>query len=217
MNPVVVITQVREIPECVRSWEKLATPVAYLRGYPMIDLPPVMQQFVDITDYDPILMCADDCVISQYAVDAVLELLEDGHPVVTGWCRLDRNHPLVNLSTLPLTDETPGPDSYAFPPINDVLSHPESAYPTHFVGMSLTGMSRDMWQRFPLDAYSHRGQAWASDYHLSRRLAAEGVPMVAARDGYVEHVKERWNEGDIDPRKRILIGSMDQEIILPCA
>jgi hypothetical protein len=213
VNPLVVITQVREIPECVESWEALSTPVACLRGWPMVDLPPVMADLVDSTDHDPILMCADDCVITQHAVDAVLELLADGHPVVTGWCLLDRTHPLANLSTRRLPPGPPTKASYTFPRGNRVQSWPEPSMPTYFVGMCLTGMSRAMWQRFPLDGYSHRGAMWATDYHLSQRLAAADIPMVAARDGFVVHVKEKWMQGDTDPRKRILIGSMKQEVV----
>jgi len=54
---------------------------------------------------------------------------------------------------------------------------------------------------------------WATDHHLSGRLADDGVPMVAARDGFVTHVKERWMHGDRDPAKRLLVGSMPQEVV----
>lgn len=94
-----------------------------------------------------------------------------------------------------------------------MAAHPGPAVPTHFVGMALTGMSRDMWRRFPLDGWQHRGVMWATDHHLSQRLADAGIPMVAARDGFIDHVKERWMEGDTDPRKRILIGSMPKEVV----
>lgn len=117
MNPLVVVTNPRFIPECMDAFADLTTPVAYISGFALLDVPPVMAELVDTSGHDPILMCADDCIVTQGAVDAVLELLDDGHPVVTGWCRLDRTHDRVNLSSAPSpTRARPSPPTPSPPP-----------------------------------------------------------------------------------------------------
>ena len=213
MNPLLVVTQPRSIPECMDSFAALDTPVAYIRGFALLDVCPVMAALVEETDHDPVLVCADDCIVTQGAVDAVLGLLAEGHPVVTGWCRLDRTHEQVNLSTIPLADETPAESSYRFPAAEWVRDYPDPAVPTYFAGMALTGMSRDMWLRFPLDCYSNGQAGWGSDYHLSRRLGLAGIPIVAAREGYVDHVKEVWMRNDLAADKRLLIGEIPAEVV----
>jgi len=70
-EPVVVITR------CVRSLSVSPRGASWTRRWCACvaaddDLPPVMARFVEETDHDPIVMCADDCVITQAAVDAVL-------------------------------------------------------------------------------------------------------------------------------------------------
>lgn len=79
--------------------------------------------------------------------------------------------------------------------------------------MSLTGMSRDMWRRFPLGVYTNGSVGWASDYHLSYRLGQAGIPIVAARAAYVDHVKERWQRHDRSHEKRLLVGEIPAEIV----
>jgi hypothetical protein len=74
-------------------------------------------------------------------------------------------------------------------------------------------MPRDLWRQFPFGAFGGPSSSWASDFHLSHRLRDAGVPMVAARDGYTEHLKERWLELDRDPRKRLLVGERPAQVI----
>lgn len=218
-DTLVLVTNPRAIPECMEAFAALRTHVAYVRG--MAD-PAAMAACNEVIDaaaeFTNVLVCADDCIVTQAAVDAVVELLDGGHPVATGYCNLDRAHPLVNLSTTPLVDDAPSQGAYTFPSLAQVAGWPLRDYPTYFVGMSLTGMSRDMWRRFPLGCYTNRaGAGWSSDYHLSLRLNRAGVPMVAARDGWVDHVKEVWMRADRAPEKRLLVGEIPAEVVWQCA
>jgi hypothetical protein len=79
---------------------------------------------------------------------------------------------------------------------SDVVGYPDEVVPTHFMGMSLTGMTRDMWLRFPYGCFTdRRPHGQSSDFHLSARLRDAGVPMVAARSGEVQHLKEMAMQG----------------------
>lgn len=210
MNP-------RAIPECMDSFADLDVDTCYFRGMRQEELIPHVAEVVAETEYSAYLMSSDDCIVSQEALDAVLALLEDGHPAVTGWCRLDRTHEQVNLCPVPLRGDTPRTDAYTFYDYSTVAEWPDEAVPTHLMGMALTGMTREMWLRFPYGCYGIGAGGWASDFNLSVRLRDAGIPMVAARGGYVEHVKERVGHLDADPVKRLLIGEINPEIVMVTA
>lgn len=213
MKPLLIVTNPRAIPDCMQAFAALTVDVAYLRAMPLKHACDAANRVIDQhPEYTHALICADDCIVTQFAVDAVTDALAAGHPAVTGWCRLDRTHTLANLTSEPLRGGAPTVESYTFTPVGDILDGPELAI-THFMGMSLTGMSRDMWQRFPLGCYGTERAGWSSDFHLSARLRDAGVPMLAARDGYVDHVKEVWMRADRAPDKALLVGRRNPEVV----
>ncbi len=103
-------------------------------------------------------------------------------------------------------------ESYDFYTQREVDEHPDDAVPTHFAGFALTGMSREMWQRYPFQAYGKPG--CASDFNLSTRLAADDVPIVAPKAGRIHHVKDTVNCLDQDPRKLSLVGKVTPDVIM---
>ena len=207
----------RRIPECVASIEALDSDVAWMAGYTDAELGPVHQELVESTDYDAYLVVSDDCVVTQEAVDAVVALLAAGHPAATGWCKLDQHSPLANLSYARLVGDTPSLDAYRFYRAADVRRYKSEIVPTHFMGFSLTGMPRELWQRFPYRAFTAgRRAGYSSDFNLCVRLRDAGIPMVAAREGYVDHVKIRDRRHR--PRShRVLVGRMDKQVRLEAA
>jgi GT2 family glycosyltransferase len=214
-DPLLAIMHPRDITDAVAAFRTLDVRRAWLQGYTEWQLAEVVRSLVDDPDipFTHLVMVADDVVVQQPALDAVLDLARDGRPVVTGWCRLDSSHPLVNITDGPLIGNEPAPGAYRFRKFADVVAHPSPVIETGFVGFALTCMPREMWRRFPFGAFGGPSQAWASDFHLSHRLRDAGVPMVAARDGYTEHLKERWLELDRDPRKRLLVGERPAQVI----
>jgi GT2 family glycosyltransferase len=110
------------------------------------------------------------------------------------------------ITRRPLMGETPTVGAYDFYSFLEVEDWPGETLPTGFVGFALTCMSREMWREFPFGCFANGPRGYASDFHLTRRLRDAGVPMVAARDGYVTHVKEQWNKLDRAPEKRLMIG-----------
>lgn len=159
-----------------------------------------------LAGYDRAFMVSDDSCPHQPALDMVRGLLDQGHPVATGYCNFGADDMRVNLC------QQPDPDPYQMMTLEQAQTWPSDVIPTSFAGFSLTGMSVDMWARYP-----HRTQSGCnSDLDLCQRLKADGVPIVAHRSAFVWHCKERWSVPDSDPRKRLLVGvepsSIDLEV-----
>ena len=206
-RPLLVILNPRNIAECMASFSALDVPRAYLTGFRERHLVDVMANLVATTDYSHYVVVSDDTVVQRRALDAVYALLEQ-HPVVTGWCNLDDTDGRCSVVDRPLQGKTPSAASYGFMHYSRVVTHPEPTLRTWFAGMCLTGMSREMWQRFPFDVLAGSEHGWASDYSLCWRLQEADIPITAARDGSVLHVRERWDVTDTDPRKRLLVGQV---------
>jgi hypothetical protein len=216
VRPLLLVLNPRDIRECVESISRLPVDKAWLRSYTEEELATVVPRVISEADasYDYFLIVPDDCVVTPGALAAVLEQAER-HEVVTGFTRLDATHPLVNLTTRPLIGDEPVPGAYDFYSYADVLAHEGPTLATGFVGFAVTGMSRELWERFPFRARGCGPTACCSDFDLSVRLRDAGVTMTAVTGGYVEHVKITWGERDCgkDPRKRLLIGERPSEVI----
>jgi hypothetical protein len=132
--------------------------------------------------------------------------------VVTGWCNLDASSDLVNLSVEPLAASEPAASTYSFPTRAWVEQHPEPVVRSYFAGHCLSFMERALWERFPWQCYGG-APGYASDLHVSWRLQEAGVPIMAARDGFVRHVKERWNYVDTTPGRELLIGKEPSGVV----
>lgn len=216
MKPLLFVTNPRRIPAAIEAFRALPIDVAFVSGYTQSQAVGPIAELIESTDYDVYLACADDCVVDPSAVDAVLALLDE-YPVATGWCRLDRTHDFANITTEPLRGDRPVEDAYSWWRADDVFAYPSVAVPTFFTGMCLTAMSRDLWLRYPYRVYGESGPGYSSDFRLSVRLRDDGVPIVAAREGYVEHLKERWLRLDEDPEMRLLIGEIPAEVTIETA
>lgn len=198
MNP-------RHIAECIRSLEALPVDQAWLTGYTEAELP--INVVVASTDYDRYSLVSDDVIVSPGALDAVLGA-SDANPdaVVTGYSRLAADDERVNLVSAPLGGREPGVEAYSLMTQADVDAMPP-VFETWFAGYALTTASRDAWLESP-----HPGRGNANDFYQSHSFMDSGRRILAARDGKIGHVKERWNMGDQDPRKALLVGFVPREI-----
>jgi GT2 family glycosyltransferase len=210
VRPLLCIMNARAIPECIDSYRALDVDLAWMTGFTDAQLGAIHRSIVAATDYTHYLVVSDDCIVTQAALDAVLVQLAADRPAATGWCKLHAASPLANLCHAPLIGDLPMPSAYPFYEVRDVREHPDAEVPTHFMGFALTGMTRELWERFPYGAYTAiRKTGYSSDFHLCVRLRDAGVPMVAARDGYVEHLKVVGKK----PRShRLLIGRITPEV-----
>lgn len=204
MKPLLLVLNPRRIPECVDAISSLPVDKVWLQNYTESELSDVILDVLAQVPHDLVGILSDDTVPTRAALDEVLALAQPGR-VTTGWCNLDDASDLVNLSTEPLATSTPTTTAYTFPTRAWVEAHDTLEVPTYFAGHCLTFMDRDLWDRFPWEC--HGGPpGYASDLMLSWRLQEAGVPIVAARDGFVRHVKARWNYVDDTPGRQLLIG-----------
>lgn len=203
MNPLLFVFNPRRIHECVDSIGRLDVDQCWLTGMREWQLDDHINGVIGETDYTHYLCCSDDGVVPQFALNAVLDALDDGHPVATGYSNLDVADMRVNLTKSPFSvlGESVA-DDYDLYRLPEVLGYPDELVPTFFAGMALTGMTRDMWLDFPFVSAGS-----PSDWNLSRRLQDAEVPIVAAKAGFMWHVKELVNVPDQDPRKRLMIGA----------
>lgn len=216
MRALLFVMNPRAIPECLDAIEALDVDRCWLTGMREVDLVPHFASVVESTDYDVYLAVSDDAVPTQEALDAVLDLLEQGWPVATGFCNLDEGEyaNVVNLTRKPLGSHMPGPDVYVTYTLDEVMAYPTDPVPTWFAGFSLTGMRRELWQRYPFEVLHPETGGSCSDFLLSWRLQQDDVPIVAPKAGWFRHVKERWNVADSRPGKRLLVGEVEPRVRL---
>lgn len=201
MRPCLIVLNPRDIRESVESILRLrGISQAWFSSFTERELAEEINVFIRETDYDAYGVIADDCVASQDALEAVLAAFGSASGPVTGWTTLDAESAFANVTVEPLIGDEPHPGAYEWWLAEDLE---REAWPVEcfFMGFAFTFMDRELWQRFPFECYGDPG--FASDFHLSRRLRDANVAMSVAPLGRVEHLKEKWNESDQDPAKRL--------------
>lgn len=207
MRPLLVIFNPRNMPLAVDSFNALPTDRAWLRGYTELEIEteawPVMMRDAKGHRYSHLVVISDDGRVPRGAWDDVTRIAKRGHPVVTGFCNMDMNRgwDISNMvsSVLPREPLAMDMDFYSVP---EILTFPEDEVPTSFHGYSLTCMDWKTAVEFPFQCYRDpdgNGPGHSSDFHHARRLADKGVDIVCARDGFVIHLKSRWNTHDETP------------------
>ncbi len=218
-EPLLAVMNPREIPECVESLRALPIRRAWLQRYTEYQLQSVIASLVadEFVQFTHLGLVADDVVVSPEALAAVLDVARS-REVATGYCRLDETHPLVNVTKRPVSDPEPSREAYHFFSYDEARLQAR-AFRTGFVGFAITFMPRELWRRFPFTVYGDEARSFGSDYSLSHRLGAAGVPMWCARDGYVRHVKAEWNSlrdanDAATPERRILVGEEPARLVV---
>lgn len=201
-DSLMVVMNPRRIPECLQAFEQAPLDVAYVQGFREADALLEINKVLRATDYARYLIVSDDVIVTPDAIQAVVDTSRlNPHQVVTGYCNLDAESPLVNITRRPLSGDLPNPAAYDFYRLDELPAH--GTIRTGFAGLALTCLPRPLLPTvLPLGWY---GSGWASDFHLSKRLERAGVEIIAPAAGFVWHVKERWNEPDQSPDKRLHI------------
>ncbi len=204
-----MVMQGRQIQRCLDSYEALPIDKMYFKGFCEKQLEKPITDFIEQTNYQHYIITSDDQVISRQALALIQEGLKK-HDVVTGYCTLPDDSTKVNLCKLPLEDPIPRRSSYDWMRLSYVNSFPDEYIPTTFAGFFLTGMSRQLWRRFPFRCYgilpeslvtpwlvrrlhdyglvSQSIKGFSSDYNLCRRLASNGIRIHAAKGAIIEHL-----------------------------
>lgn len=207
-----VVLNPRRIPECLAAIEGLEPDILWLRNLSEYQIQEEWPGLLDrYSEYDRWVIVGDDCVPRQHALDAVLNLSDEGHPIVTGWSNIAETDMRSNLAKSPLKGDEPAPKAYNLYTAREVFCWLTPEVPTYLTGLTLCAATVDFWREYPFQVFGWGG-GWASDYHLSKRLERDGVPIVGARDGFCWHYKHMW--GRQDPDKKILAGIEEPEIVL---
>jgi hypothetical protein len=206
VNPALVVLNPRRIPEAIDAFDALPILQARLQGFTerrIQDIWPDLLRQASERGVTHLCVVSDDVIVTQRALTAVLQHHDLG--VVTGWCNLDEVRNEVNLSDKPLTNRIPHEDAYTMPTVWEVLEGP-SLRPSWFTGMCLTTAPLSVWTDFPFRVYG-AGAGCASDYNMSLRLQDAGIPITAIREGFVRHLKAKWNTADrTDGRELVFDG-----------
>lgn len=210
MNDCLVIMNPRDIPVTKAAINELSIAKLWLTGYTEEQLAAgIFSQALEDSGHDRFFVISDDIIVRQDALDAVRRASLE-HMVTTGYSQRSHTDMTVNVTDGPLLDDKPTVGAYTFRQLRDVVSWPEPLVPTWFTGMSITGMTLEMWRRFPFGCFCDEGSplGYASDFHLSRRLQDAGVPIVAVREAFAYHWRNEWqhtNHPDDDP---VLVGQV---------
>jgi hypothetical protein len=188
----------RRIEECLASYRGLEIDRLWIRNMGTIAIEEAWPEIMSMTaGYERLLLVSDDAIVRQPAVDAVLDLM-DSHPVANGYANLDVRDMRVTINKAPIGEISVAHD-YDFWTLGEALASPEPQMETSVLCFALTGMSRDMWIRFPFQT------ELGSDFGLSKRLTEAEIPMMVAREGFIWHTKETWNYPDEAPSRRLLV------------
>jgi len=197
------------------SLEQVEGHKAWLKNFTEVELEHVIPQIIRDTSYDYYVVVSDDVICSTDALNAVVNLLEVGAQVVTGYCNLDPVSEFCSLTktppTLPVRVET-----YDWMTLDEVHSSSENVIRTYHPSMALTGMSREMWEKFPWRCYGRNGRyGWAADLDLGLRLHAAEIPIFAPKDAFIYHTKPDWKlvDANMFERRRLRIDIEPSEVV----
>lgn len=213
MRELLVILNPRRIEECLDAFRALPIDKLWIRNMSEFEIQERWPEILEAaSDYDRLYLSSDDGIPRPHALKAVRHLAAEGHPVVTGYSNLSSTDYRVNLTKAPV--DVPKEEAYDLYALKEVMEWPQPSLPSFFAGMCLTGMSHSLWQRHPFRVYWNEPPGSCSDFMLSRSLNEAKVPIVAAREAFVWHTKETWNQADKEVRKRLYIGREPAEIVL---
>lgn len=205
MKDLLLVMNPRRIEECLSAFRALPVDKLWIRNMTEYEIRLAWPDVLEMAaEYDRLVIASDDGIVRPHALAEVIRLLDEGHPVVTGYSNLSATDFRVNLSKRPQGDE-PAENAYDLYTLAEVMEYPSDKVPTYLVGMCITGMSHAMWQRFPFSTFRDEPPGNASDFVLSSSLNAAGVAIVAAREAFVWHTKETWNRADRADRKRLYL------------
>ena len=195
MKPLLCILKVREIPQCLESYDAALSIIdqVFICGFREIEIE-AQNVFTSAVQeakwqgYTHIMMISDDATISNEAVLEVLRLTKQ-YGIATGFCRLDYTSAFVNLSYDQLLDRRPrGLSDYRLIKYDKM---PDGDFETTFTGFALTCMPIELWERYPFeciyDGPPHNGSC--SDWMLCKRMGKDGFKWWTNRNTEVIHEK----------------------------
>lgn len=211
-----MVMQAREIEPCLRAIEALPIQKAWFKGWTEAELQEPINDFIQRTDYDNYLMAADDLMPREAEVKVITDSLQD-MSLVSGWCNMAPHSAYANVKLRkPYLTKARFAAAMAYDKMSKKLgmgtsewmlwglrgfatqqrvrSMPEY-FRTYFTGMTLLGMRRKLWLKYPFRVWTNplTGRSSNSDYVLSQRLNRDGIAIPVAREAFCYHLASREN------------------------
>lgn len=201
MNP-------RNIPECMASFKAITgVDKLWLSYYTESQLIPIINEFIESTEYDRYALISDDAILTQSALNTILDLHDELGDVATGWVNVDSISGQSTINPTPLRGYIPTLSAYSLMSLQDAADLPRlKPIRTYFHGYACTVMSRELWQHYPYNVFGAQSHGYASDFHQCVRLQADDVPIWTTPKAFIHHVKERANRTDQAPEKKSYVG-----------
>jgi len=185
VKELLVILNPREIESCLRSYEELDIDQLFLKRMTEIEIGERWKEVMELAKgYDWLWIQSDDGIVRQHALDAVRFIRTTNmYECVTGYSNLTVHASVVNMSMAPLPDFPTPAWQRTWMSLSSVMTWPTWVINTQFAGFALTGMSLELWKRYPYNP------DLSADFNLSRRLKASKIKIAGVRDALVWHLK----------------------------
>jgi hypothetical protein len=235
-NPVVLITQPREITEVINSMKKyIKYPKVWFKGYTEPEVTKEINRYVRNTNYSHYIICADDVIVNEQVfeeMDKYVNIFSPHHEtsrdIVTGWCNLDIDHidgslkRDSNIAEKEITLENgiwPLTSDYEFSSIQNILSR-KGLIQTYLSSFALSCVPRETLIGYPLTTYKTPGflfertpraqpRGCCSDHEFSRRITEDGIKIWTTPKMFIKHLRE---ERDPFLKKNWIVGKVEPTI-----
>ncbi|MEM3414945.1 MAG: glycosyltransferase [Thermoproteota archaeon] len=199
----------RLLPQFIKSFESVdfIDKVMFI-GYTERQLTPILNKFIKESDYDYIIITADDVVFDKSVVE---RLVNDAgkFDVLTGYSRIRPSLNRYNITKTKLKGTFPSHSSYDWYYDRDLrkLIDNNILYGrTYFCGYSLSMFNRKLFDRVSYGFYDGgKFDGWATDFFVSKQLQDLGVEMFFRVDCYVHHLA--WDRdyiiGRVEPHIKV--------------
>jgi hypothetical protein len=190
VKPLLVIMNPRRIPAAMESITALKIDKLWLQNYRETEIVDVLPAALAQTDHDVIGTLADDTIVTQAALDLVLDTYQPG-AVYTGYCNLyedkQTDDDFVNITKTPLIEmPTATWECYDWATKHEV-EQCDGLYRSYFAGDAFSFHSRESWNKYPYQTATCGHQ---TDYALCVRLQRDNVPIYAVPGASILHLKQ---------------------------
>lgn len=196
-NTVIIILSVRNIKSFTDCINKLPCEKIWFKGYKEIDLIPIVNKFVEESNFENYFITPDDLIIKPHQFDLLLNGL-NRHNIVTGWGCIRQNCTFTTATkTKNFIEHTIFKD--AFTSRHFLLSQYNFSYKTHeinalpdefetaFTGWFYTGMKRKIWLEYPYECLAPPHAS--SDLMFSRRILKDKkYKQICFKNAHVVHI-----------------------------
>jgi len=217
-NPCLLVMQPRNIRPAIESYKKsFDIPMVFFKAFTEPQVTLQLNKYIREHDYTHYIIIGDDAIVTRQAADTVLYYTEnEEYEVFTGWMNMHINkdgtfskESTVNHNIVKCLDLNDGPTREEYGEwitMEKMRSLEPCPIRTTYANFALTGMSKEMWERFPISCWP-RGNS--SDHHLSLRLQDEGIKVWTHPNAFIRHLRRGWSPLP----DHWLVGNMTPEIV----